>query len=169
MRCSSAESPRADETRRAPDPCRSLGRAGRGCLRGCARRWHQHHARERQVPEQVVHPLAAGEVLTEARPGLGHRERRTRNRHLGGTRERECGSSARFGVAVVVDASDSMQGAPIQAAMSAVRAFVAQRAPGQEIAFVTFNSKSNVVLPLTKTSATIAAAIDHAPSLAYGT
>jgi tight adherence protein B len=79
------------------------------------------------------------------------------------------GSSARFGVALVVDASDSMQGAPIQAAMSAARAFVAQRAPGQQIAFVTFNSKTNVLLPLTKTSATIAAAIDHAPSLAYGT
>jgi tight adherence protein B len=79
------------------------------------------------------------------------------------------GSSARFGVALVVDASDSMQGAPIQAAMSAARAFVAQRAPGQQIAFVTFNSKTNVVLPLTKTSATIAAAIDHVPSLAYGT
>lgn len=79
------------------------------------------------------------------------------------------GSTARFGVALVVDASDSMQGTPIAAAMSAARAFVAQRAPGQEIAFVTFNSKTNVVLPLTKTSATIAAAIDHAPGLAYGT
>ncbi|MGZ4410836.1 MAG: VWA domain-containing protein, partial [Gaiellaceae bacterium] len=79
------------------------------------------------------------------------------------------GSTARFGVALVVDASDSMQGAPIQAAMSAARAFVAQRAPGQEIAFVTFNAKTDVVLPLTKTGDTIAAAIDHAPTLAYGT
>ena len=81
----------------------------------------------------------------------------------------DAATTSRFGVAVVVDASDSMQGAPIAAAMNAARAFVAQRSPGEQIAFVTFNNKSNVVLPLTKTGATIAAAIDHTPTLAYGT
>ena len=59
------------------------------------------------------------------------------------------GSTAKFGVAVVVDASDSMQGAPIAAAMNATRAFVARRSSGQELSFVTFNSGANVVVPLT--------------------
>ena len=53
--------------------------------------------------------------------------------------------------------------------MNAARAFVAQRSSGEQIAFVTFNNKTNVALPLTKTGATIAAAIDHTPALAYGT
>jgi tight adherence protein B len=79
------------------------------------------------------------------------------------------GSTAKFGVAVVVDASDSMQGAPISAAMSATRAFVARRSSGQELSFVTFNSGANVVVPLTTSSSQIAAAIDHTPKLAYGT
>ena len=38
------------------------------------------------------------------------------------------GSKALFGVAVIVDASDSMRGAPIAGAMNATRAFVARRA-----------------------------------------
>jgi tight adherence protein B len=79
------------------------------------------------------------------------------------------GSKALFGVAVVVDASDSMHGAPIAAAMDATRAFVARRAKGQELAFVTFNSGANIALPLTTSSDAIGTAVDHAPPLAYGT
>jgi tight adherence protein B len=79
------------------------------------------------------------------------------------------GSTAKFGVAVVVDASDSMQGAPIAAAMNATRAFVARRSSGQELSFVTFNSGANVVVPLTTSGSAIAAAVDHTPKLAYGT
>jgi tight adherence protein B len=79
------------------------------------------------------------------------------------------GGAAKFGVAVLLDASDSMRGAPIAAAMNATRAFVARRSSGQELSFVTFNSKANVVVPLTTSSSDIAAAVDHAPVLAYGT
>jgi tight adherence protein B len=79
------------------------------------------------------------------------------------------GSQALFGVAVIVDASDSMRGAPIAAAMNATRAFVARRAKGQELAFVTFNSSANTALPLTTSSDAIGTAVDHAPRLAYGT
>ena len=49
----------------------------------------------------------------------------------------------------LIDASDSMHGKPIAAAMTAARAFVAARAPGQQLAFVTFNDAVHVVLPLT--------------------
>jgi len=79
------------------------------------------------------------------------------------------GSTAQFGVAVIVDASDSMRGKAIAGAMDAARAFVAQRAPGQKIAFVTFNDKTNVVQALTKSGTELAAAVDHAPALGYGT
>ncbi len=79
------------------------------------------------------------------------------------------GSTAKFGVAVVVDASDSMGGAPIAAAMNATRAFVARRSSGQELSFVTFNSSANVVVPLSTSNSAIAAAVDHSPKLAYGT
>jgi len=79
------------------------------------------------------------------------------------------GSTAKFGVAVLVDASDSMQGAPIAAAMNATRAFVARRSSGQELSFVTFNSSANVVVPLSTSNSAIAAAVDHSPKLAYGT
>jgi hypothetical protein len=109
--------------------------------------------------------LAAGQGLAEARPGLVTEQLSVIGVSVMPESERELGPVG----PLVVDASDSMQGAPIAAAMSAARAFLAQRAPGQQIAFVTFNAKTNVVLPLTKTRATIAAAIDHAPSLAYGT
>ena len=80
------------------------------------------------------------------------------------------GSTAKFGVAVVVDASDSMQGAPIAAAMNATRAFVAQALdrPGALVRHVQLRARTSCV-PLTTSSSAIAAAVDHSPKLAYGT
>jgi tight adherence protein B len=74
-----------------------------------------------------------------------------------------------FGVVLVVDASDSMRGAPIAAAMNAARTFAARRAAGEELAVVTFNSAVNVALPFTQSTAKIGVALDKAPRLAYGT
>jgi len=77
--------------------------------------------------------------------------------------------AAHFGVVLVVDASDSMGGKPIAGAMAAARAFAAHRAPAQELAFVAFNDKEQVVLPFTRSDAAIGAALDKSPQLAYGT
>jgi len=76
---------------------------------------------------------------------------------------------AHFGVVLAVDASDSMAGKPIAGAMAAARAFAARRAAAQELAFVAFNSKTQVALPFTRSNAAIAAVLDRSPRLAYGT
>jgi tight adherence protein B len=74
-----------------------------------------------------------------------------------------------FGIVLAIDASDSMEGEPIQAALVAARAFAAQRNPNQKLAVVVFNSQTQVVLPLTNDAERIAAALANEPSLAYGT
>ena len=74
-----------------------------------------------------------------------------------------------FGAVVVVDASDSMSGAPIRAAMAAARAFAARRNPSEKLALITFNNGANVVLPFTTSKANIDAALARTPRLAYGT
>ena len=151
-RWSSAESPRADETRRPPARRCSLARARRGRRRGRRGRRRQHHADgEQHVPEQVVHPLAAGEGHAEARPG-----QRSPRTALPSPACRSCPrapvrAARRVRCCAARRRERQHAGKAIAAAMNAARAFVAQRAPGQQIAFVTFNSKTNVVLPLTKT------------------
>jgi len=74
-----------------------------------------------------------------------------------------------FGSVVIVDASDSMAGEPIRAAIAAARAFEARRNPNLQIAFVTFSGASKVVLPFTKSAPKIDAAFAATPELAYGT
>ena len=54
-----------------------------------------------------------------------------------------------LGVVIAIDTSDSMRGAPLEAAMSAARAFAAQRKPTQQLAVLTFNSEITTVLPFT--------------------
>jgi tight adherence protein B len=74
-----------------------------------------------------------------------------------------------FGAVVIVDASESMQGAPIRAAMAAARAFAERRNPREQLAFMTFNSSPAVALPFTTSKTRIDAALSHVPRLAYGT
>jgi tight adherence protein B len=74
-----------------------------------------------------------------------------------------------FGVVLAIDASLSMKGKPIRAAMEAARAFAAHRAPTQELAVITFNGGIHVVQPLTASSSAITAALSRAPKLGYGT
>ena len=73
------------------------------------------------------------------------------------------------GVVLLIDASDSMKGRPIAAAMAAARAFAARRNPGQQLALITFNSDTSVTLPLTSDAATISNALSQTPALANGT
>jgi tight adherence protein B len=74
-----------------------------------------------------------------------------------------------FGSVVIVDASQSMRGKPIAAAMAAARAFAARRNPKERLAFLTFNAKPTVVLPFTTSTQQIDAALTQSPSIAYGT
>lgn len=79
------------------------------------------------------------------------------------------GGRGDFGVVLVIDASKSMYGSAIADAMEAARAFADQRAPKQQLAVVTFNSTSSVLLPFTTDAATIDAALASPPALAPGT
>ena len=73
------------------------------------------------------------------------------------------------GVALVIDASNSMRGAPIRGAMYAARAFAARRNVNQRIALVTFNTSNRLALPFTGSQSKIDAALAETPRLAFGT
>jgi len=70
-----------------------------------------------------------------------------------------------FATVLVIDASRSMAGSPIEEAMRAARAFADRRSPGQELAVVTFNRKIDVALPLTSDDGQITEAISSEPEL----
>jgi tight adherence protein B len=73
------------------------------------------------------------------------------------------------GVALVIDASESMKGAPIRGAMYAARAFAARRNVNQRLALITFNSSNRLELPFTGSQPKIEGALAKTPRLAYGT
>ena len=73
------------------------------------------------------------------------------------------------GVVLMIDASNSMQGAPIQGAMRAARAFLAQRSAKLPVAVVVFGPDDSVLVDFTKSGAELAAAVANAPALAEGT
>ena len=74
-----------------------------------------------------------------------------------------------FATVLVIDASRSMAGSPIEEAMRAARAFADRRSPGQELAVVTFNRKIDVALPLTSDDGQITEAISSEPELGPST
>ena len=73
------------------------------------------------------------------------------------------------GTILLLDASNSMRGAPIVAALESARAFAAKRNPGQELAILAFNSKVTVLLPFTTSQSEIDAALAKTPPLAEKT
>jgi tight adherence protein B len=74
-----------------------------------------------------------------------------------------------FGSVVIVDASQSMRGKPLGAAMGAARAFATHRNPKERLAFLTFNATPSVVLPFTTSAQQIDTALTQSPAIAYGT
>lgn len=76
---------------------------------------------------------------------------------------------SKAGTVVLLDASNSMRGAPIVAALESARAFAAKRNPGQQVAIIAFNSKVAVLLPFTTSQPEIDAALAKAPRLAEKT
>lgn len=83
--------------------------------------------------------------------------------------EAQQAKQSQFGVVLAIDASDSMRGKPIVAAMQAARAFAAHRNPNQQLAIVTFNGSVQVVQPLTTSSRAIRSSLARTPKLSYGT
>jgi tight adherence protein B len=74
-----------------------------------------------------------------------------------------------FGVVLAVDASDSMAGKPIRAALGAARAFVAHQQGSEEIALLVFNTNVHVLEAPTLDSTALGGALAKPPTLAYGT
>jgi tight adherence protein B len=77
--------------------------------------------------------------------------------------------TGKFGVVLVLDASDSMAGQPISAAVAAARAFAAHRTATQQLGIVSFNSTVKTQLQLTTDVQQIGAALTRTPKLANGT
>lgn len=80
----------------------------------------------------------------------------------------ESGRNA-FGVVLVIDASNSMHGEPIKAAVGAARSFAAQRNPDQQLGVVVFNRTARVVVPLTTDGVAIDMALAAPPELERAT
>jgi tight adherence protein B len=79
------------------------------------------------------------------------------------------GSAEQFGVVLLIDASNSMQGEAIDGAMAAAGAFATKRTKLEQLAVVAFNDNAQVVLPFTSDGAAIDSALQETPHLAYGT
>jgi tight adherence protein B len=73
------------------------------------------------------------------------------------------------GAMLLIDASNSMEGRPIQAAMAAARAFLAERNENLPVAIVAFNADQNVLTEFTTDGAELSAAVETTPPLAEGT
>jgi tight adherence protein B len=78
-------------------------------------------------------------------------------------------SKKSFGVVLVLDASYSMTGKPIAAAIAAEQAFAAQRNPNEQLGVIEFNRNTTVALPLTTSDTKIAAALAKPPVITTGT
>jgi tight adherence protein B len=74
-------------------------------------------------------------------------------------------AAAKLGVVLVIDASNSMAGQPIEDAMEAARAFARHRNSVQPLGVVTFNSEVATLLPLTTDGGTIDDALAAPPPL----
>jgi tight adherence protein B len=75
----------------------------------------------------------------------------------------------RFGVVLVLDASNSMRGPAEQAALSAARAFVRRAGSSVRIGVVAFNRDATVLATPEQGGAALAGALSRQPRLVYGT
>jgi tight adherence protein B len=75
----------------------------------------------------------------------------------------------RFGVVLVLDASNSMRGKPEEAALSAARAFVRRAGASVQIGVVAFNRDAAVLATPAQGETVARAALSKQPPLAYGT
>jgi tight adherence protein B len=79
------------------------------------------------------------------------------------------GRERKAGFVLLIDASESMAGAPMRNAMAAARAFAAQRMPSQQLAVLAYNADTETVLPFTSDTGEIERALGGTPTIAYFT
>ena len=77
------------------------------------------------------------------------------------------GSSS--GAVLLIDASNSMEGAPIEGALAAARAFLAERKNDLPVSVVVFGPDDNVLASFTTDGEDLTSAVAQAPPLAEGT
>ena len=75
----------------------------------------------------------------------------------------------RFGVVLLIDASNSMRGAPADAALAAARAFVSRAAASERIGIVTFNGATKILALPTQSTDVLTQALARPLALAGGT
>jgi tight adherence protein B len=73
------------------------------------------------------------------------------------------------GAILLIDASNSMAGAPIAGAMAAARAFMAERKDELPVAVIAYNPEITVLTDFTTDKGELSAAVAKAPALAEGT
>jgi tight adherence protein B len=78
-------------------------------------------------------------------------------------------SGIHYGVVLAIDASDSMRGAPLEAAVEAARAFLAHRETDEEVGIVAFNGRVRVLQAPTSDPAQLGGALAKQPQVAFGT
>ncbi len=76
---------------------------------------------------------------------------------------------SKSGAILLIDASNSMKGAPIQNAMAASRAFLAERKADLPVAIVVFGPDDDVLTDFTTDKAELSAAVAATPATAEGT
>lgn len=74
-----------------------------------------------------------------------------------------------FGVALLIDSSMSMRGAPISQALAAARTLASERTGKQELEVIEFNRTTRTLTPLTSDGTQISRALSTVPTLAVGT
>jgi tight adherence protein B len=77
--------------------------------------------------------------------------------------------SSQFGVVLVLDASKSMTGQPAAAALAAAQRFAQAVSTSSQLAVVTFNSSTQVLLPLTRDQTAVTSALTTPMVLQTGT
>ena len=88
-------------------------------------------------------------------------------RHLDIAPIREAG--VHYGVLLAIDASESMTGEPLTAAVAAARKFSSRLEPGEQVGVLAFNDKVRTVQQPTDVPAALSKALSTAPPIAYGT
>jgi len=76
---------------------------------------------------------------------------------------------ATTGAVLLIDASNSMKGAPLAGAMNAARAFLAQRKSDMPVSVIVFGPDESVLASFTTDKATLAEAVAKLPQTAEGT
>ncbi len=76
---------------------------------------------------------------------------------------------ATSGVVLLIDASLSMKGEPIEQAMAAARAFMKVRPEAMPVAVIAFNPEQHVLTDFTTDSAVLNQAVATTPEIVYGT